>query len=90
MKELICIQTHSEGLVLAGMVYTCFGERKNACKCKKTVVDVGIRGYAQGSACMHCGVIHNNDGVSWINKALFAEIATIEETVKAEKETVTI
>lgn len=83
--ELLCIQTHSQGVVIAGEVYPLISEIKSPCECDKTLVNVGISSKYDTSECTICKKVWVSDDIFWINKKLFAQIAT-EDEVKQSQE----
>lgn len=85
--ELLCIQTHSQGAVIAGNTYTLISD-KPPCGCKN-VINVGVLSRFQKGQLMECSANHEifiGDGFWWISKDLFAPIASEEELTSLEKE----
>jgi len=82
--ELLCIQTHSRGVVVAGNTYPLIQETKNPC-CGYKVVDVGIRSDTSWCLCSLCGKPYESGPIWWIGRRLFAQIATEDEVKEAEQ-----
>lgn len=94
MTELLCIQTHSKGVVKAGNTYLLISDM-SPCKCND-LIDVGIRNNPnelttslngdirelktfEFTRCKYCYQIVKNNFIWWISKELFAEIGQIDE-----------
>lgn len=85
MRELLCIQTHSEKKVVAGNVYPLLGEMDGPCVHAPKMYDIGFVSKATLFVCGICGAgINKPAGVYWRSSKLFAEIATQEEVCKKE------
>lgn len=81
--NLLCIQTHSQGAVQSGNVYTAT-DKTRQCNCSD-LLDVGIRLMQNCTAiiqCVDCGRSFEYDGIWWISKELFAPIATEKELMR--------
>lgn len=74
--ELLCIKSHSQNAVIVGRSYPLIGIR--TCPCGMKLVNVGVRSVTQINRCSFCGTIEISAEIWWINKSLFAEIATKE------------
>jgi hypothetical protein len=85
IKELLCIQTHSEGIVKAGNIYPLINA-KAVCDCGISY-NVGIRDNRDGTICGGCGRWQPNNGWRWFAPALFVEISEQDELAQYEKET---
>ena len=82
--ELLCIRSHSQKAVISGNSYLLISD-KPPCNCRD-IVNVGISVYkspdyigSEINECESCKVRYKNDGIWWLHKSLFAEIATEEE-----------
>lgn len=100
--ELLCIQTHSKGVVIAGNTYPFIQDSDNspyACGCKKDCVDVGVKGspfvcadtgegvpFGTTGVCYVCEKKFITSDIWWIRKILFATIATEEEVERLKQE----
>lgn len=82
--ELLCIETHPEGVVKAGETYLLVSD-KSPCSC--IVIDVGVRpkNIKPMTICSSCRDRYKSDGVHWIFASRFAVIATDEEVKQAEQ-----
>lgn len=86
-KELLCIQTHSKGVVKAGNTYTLIS-RQPHCNCM-SIVDVGIKSLVSTFRCVKCGKTGNCNGIFWLGSVLFAEIGEVDELEQyKQKETI--
>lgn len=87
-QEIVCIKTHSEGVVLKGQVYT-IKDIKQVCQCG-VLLDVGIRINSDliGKIvkCRHCYSVYYKDNAHWILETLFApldfDISELTELLK--------
>ena len=42
--EIVCVRTHSQGVVKEGQIFTCLGLKQDPCKkCGGYIVDVGVK-----------------------------------------------
>jgi len=87
MTELLCIQTHSQGFVVAGNTYPLIRTAKLKCGCGINDV-VGI-GHKPRPGCVSgCNTCNTDWGLNtrWYSSELFAEIGTTDECEQYEKE----
>ena len=85
MKEVICIKTHSQGVVKEGNIYHVLSTINVECKCgPKVLYNVGIVAPPGGrSKCLNCGTRRVFDNpMYWIDSKLFAEPADISDLVE--------
>ena len=75
--ELLCIQTHSKGIVKAGLTYNAINKR--ICSCGMAQYDVGIKYPHKNYLCNKCGLISNGGEIAWMSSRLFAQIGTKDE-----------
>lgn len=71
-QKVVCVKTHSEGVVKEGEIYTVEDFKVNCCK--KLVLDVGLKSkYNNGNMvrCRECGSIITHYGGWWIHYSLF-------------------
>ena len=92
-QKVVCVRTHSQGVVKEGEVYTVKDIDVNHC-CKSIVLDVGF--VRNGSALMcRCGsLIQNRGNAYWIGSRLFRPLddmynEEIEELTEVLSEPVT-
>lgn len=79
MKQLYCIKTHSQRVVVAGNWYPLISDR---CPCKCDAIDVGAKCINDNgnpitethTRCISCGAIYKSDGRMWVGKSLFANV----------------
>ena len=68
-QDIVCIKTHSQGVVKEGQVYTIRGIKQGCCKVE---IDVGVPVYGDKySRCRSCGKVEKSNGVHWIYETLF-------------------
>lgn len=70
-QEIVCIKTHSQGIVKKDSIYTIVGLKKGCCM---TEIDVGIRSVFEMNECTICGVIENSNGIWWIGEEIFSPL----------------
>ena len=83
--EIVCVRTHSQGVVKEGQIFTCLGLKQDPCKkCGGYIVDVGVK-EVYIEAYTHCGVcdtmynpLYPNDGNWWFNAAMFRSLQKID------------
>lgn len=96
MKEVICIKTHSQGLVKNGNIYPLLETKDVKCHCgPKTLYNVGILSSNntnnKHSTCPNCKYrIPNHTGYRWFDSSLFADLADITELLRVLDEEVKI
>ena len=82
-QEVVCIKSHSQGVVIKDTVYTIKKIKESPCNCRGMLwVDVGIPSPNYFSRCTRCNRRHPASGIWWLNSALFTpldEIADIRE-----------
>lgn len=89
MKEVICIKTHSQGVVKEGVIYPLLEIKDVKCHCgPKTLYNVGVLSPGinniKYSCCGNCGYkIRNYTNYRWVQSILFAEVADISELVES-------
>lgn len=73
-KKVVCIKQHSQNMVVKGEIYTVIEIDKLPCKCKTTVINVGVGTslpYAR-TRCVKCNSsINNYTGFAWFDIGLF-------------------
>lgn len=77
--DIVCIKTHSQGVVIEGNVYKCKALKGGKCNCKdKYLVDIGGKSVSDYSNCRICGTRYEDaDGVFWINASMFRKLDTL-------------
>ena len=82
MKEVICIKSHSQGVVKEGNIYQVLTSMNVECQCgPKVLYNVGIVAPPRArSVCKNCGTKRVFDSpMYWIDSKLFAELGDISE-----------
>lgn len=67
-QKVVCIKSHSQGVVIEGKIYTIFG-LKPCTSCKLLRLDVGVSTPRDGIC--SCGTKHDQNGIHWIASQLF-------------------
>ena len=86
-QEVVCIKTHSMGLVIKDRVYTIQGIRSSHCACKKYLLDVGMpMDFSTFNGKMKCGTCVNVEkhisGRHWFSESLFAPLEYDKEAIE--------
>jgi hypothetical protein len=68
-QKVVCVKTHSRGLVNDGEIYTIIN-LKLCTKCKSLDVNVGVKTEHKYIECT-CGEIEKSKGVAWLDYRLF-------------------
>ena len=84
--EIVCVRTHSQGVVKEGQIFTCLGLQKSPCQeCATYLVDVGVKSRNElGDVITHCSRLHQydkpriDDGVWWFNATMFRNLQKID------------
>lgn len=86
--ELLCIKTHSQGVVISGQVYQGYSSLR--CPyCNYLAYNIGLKSRNSYSECI-CNGFHLNEGIYWIGCDLLKEIGSQEtEWESAQRELVT-
>lgn len=92
-QEILCIKTHSEGLVKKGEIYTIKGLQKSNCKCHEIEIDVGVIGDSSLGECLVCNTTFKKSiSIWWFSEKLFVpleynqeEINELIKEIKVEK-----
>jgi hypothetical protein len=82
-QEIVCIKTHSQGLVKRGGIYTIMGLQPSKCKCEGVDINVGIVGDAKSySLCSDCHHIwFDFSSVHWFGEQLFAPLEYNQDAI---------
>ena len=85
-QDIVCIKTHSQGVVKEGNVYTIKSLSGALCKCSHVMIDVGIKQDYELGECPNCKT-HNIplNGIMWIYEALFAPLDTLTDISEIEE-----
>lgn len=81
-KEVICIKSHSLGIVTKGNIYPLIALKASPCVCTAFLVDVGVKPLTRLSRCK-CGHYYDNGGIAWLNSELFAPVMDISEVMES-------
>jgi hypothetical protein len=78
-QEIVCIKTHSKGMVTKGRVYTIDALSIGCCV---TIISVGIPSLAAGYRCSSCGALTlKADSKYWFSELLFAPLEFNQEAI---------
>ena len=69
-QKVVCIKTHSRGIVKEGELHTVKGMKIRKC-CGALLLDVGIMAQHNIDTCSCGHREENSDGIYWINSILF-------------------
>jgi len=67
-KKVICIKTHSQGVVQEGKIYPIL-DLKECPQCKLLMIDVGVKAHKVFAKC-NCGNGHFSNGIHWIASSI--------------------
>lgn len=82
-QEIVCIKTHSKGVVKRGQIYTIQALRKSICNCYSIIIDVGINNSHIGGICRTCGkTAVLDDNIWWFSEKLFAPLEYNADGIK--------
>lgn len=91
-KLILCVKTHSQGLVIKDKIYTLTGIKEPVCKCTGILLSVGL---FQGGT--YCGKCQKNvsDNECWFVEKLFVpieemDLQEIQEILNKTHEKITI
>jgi hypothetical protein len=83
--EVICIQTHSQGVVIKGKIYTVRDVVSSPCGCM-SLLDVGLKTNRPLRECNVCGNVWNADNRAWlVGSWLFKKLLTDNEEKDLEE-----
>ena len=82
-QEIVCIRTHSQGVVKRGQTFVISGVRSSTCKCSELEIDIGVispHGY-RICCCEECGYEFYEPPRSawWLHESLFAPLEYNQE-----------
>ena len=85
-QEIVCIKTHSKGVVKRGKIYTIKGLKESACKCQEIEIDVGILFdrtiYNGPSYCLICNWRGNTvEEAWWLSETIFAPLEYNQDAI---------
>lgn len=69
-QKVVCVKTHSQGIVKEGELYTVQGMKTNPC-CEDLVLDIGLFAKSNMSMCCCGHRERNSDGIYWLSQKLF-------------------
>lgn len=78
-QEIVCIKSHSQGIVEEGKVYTIQGLRQSCCS---VCIDIGCKTNRGYTKCGKCNTIYYPpDEIYWILERLFAPIEYNQQAI---------
>lgn len=81
-QEIVCIKTHSQGLVKRGRIYTIKGLQKGFCPCYHILIDVGIE-HSGTTGCVRCNKrMPENTSNAWFGEHLFAPLEYDQQAIE--------
>jgi hypothetical protein len=85
--ELLCIETHDSGTIIAGQVYVALGVKKCPCGCGGLLINVGVPEITIWANCCNSNRTYlNNSEYWWFREQYFVTIATDEEMEQYQSE----
>jgi len=81
-QDIVCINTHSKGIVKDGEVYTIQGLRQRCCCIE---INVGISLFSIMQRCKDCGHRIESDGIWWLHEHRFAPLDTLTDISEIEE-----
>lgn len=85
-QKVVCVRSHSLGLVISGSTYTVSGVR--TCTCGRINLNVGIETWAMWSQCTPgpdgygCNNLRDTEGFSWFSCSLFRPLDTLSADIE--------
>lgn len=81
-QEIVCIKTHSQGVVKRGKIYTIKGLQKSRCKCHTVEIDIGAKSDLLTEGCSAC----NSDwkatsDIWWLSEIVFAPLEYNQDAI---------
>ena len=75
-QEIVCVKTHSRGIVKSGEIYKIVGLTISKCKCNNlTLINVGINATSNFGSCGFCNTRYVKESDAWwLNEILFAPL----------------
>lgn len=69
--KVICVKTHSKGMVKKDQIYTIINVSLPTCDCHSQLIDVGLIHDCKYSKCSKCGT-RRSSTLYWLSNKLFA------------------
>ena len=75
-QEIVCVRTHSRGIVKSGEIYKIVGLSTSKCKCSNLkLIDVGVKATADFGRCGICDTRYPKiKDAWWLGEILFAPL----------------
>lgn len=81
-QEIVCIKTHTTGVIKRGQIFTINGLRNGICNCSPIQIDVGIKVKADYDTCSRCKVAVRSSCDSWFfHEELFATLEYDQQAI---------
>ena len=84
-QDIVCIKTHSKGVVKEGNVYTIKSLQSSTCNCQKVYIDVGNTHKYNNMQCGVCDTIFISNCIYWHSETLFAPLDTLTDISEIEE-----
>ena len=84
-QDIVCIKTHSQGLVKEGDIFTVKGVKASFCKCKIVILNVGLLSKSIYAHCAVCECEIESDMYHWFSESLFAPLDTLTDISEIEE-----
>ena len=85
-QDIVCIKTHSEGVVKGGEIFHIKSLKIGFCKCVDVLIDVGQYASNIIVECSDCNItIKATDNIRWLADDLFAPLDTLTDISEIEE-----
>lgn len=73
-QEIICIKSHSCGIIKRGQTFIIKGLSSSRCKCSYILIDIGIVSKTGVGECTNCNQVYRQDDIWWLREELFSPL----------------
>ncbi len=81
-QEIVCVKSHSQGIIKKGEIYVIKGLQSPKCKCNYISIDVGVLGSSHYAECNTCKVSYTkNPFIWWLHEDNFAPIEYNQDAI---------
>lgn len=85
-QDIVCINTHSGGIVKEGELFTIKGLRESFCSCDNVEINIGFSSSCSIERCLPCNtIVGKTDDIFWFSESLFAPIDTLTDISEIEE-----
>ena len=84
-QDIVCIKTHSNGVVMEGEIYTIKALKEGFCRCGLIVIHIGKFSKGMYDICPDCkATARATDDILWLWDGLFAPLDTLTDISEIE------